>query len=158
VKRSICAAALLLAIALAVPPTAGALIQLDRGIAGVRLNNTKAEVRAALGKPKRIVNGMNDFGPFTRFDYRGRIRVIFQGQKRVTSVTTSGLGDRTARGVGVGSTEKAVNRRTPGVKCETFIGGIRSCHTGSFSAGTRVTDFRIRKGRVRRVTVAFVID
>jgi len=158
VKRYACATALLLAATLAAPPTAGAIIQLDRGIAGVRLNNTKAQVRAALGKPRRIVNGMNDFGAFTRFDYRGRIRVIFQGQHRVTSVTTTGLGDRTARGVGVGSRERTVKRRTPGVKCETFIGGIRSCHTGSFRAGTRVTDFRIRKGRVKRVTVGFVID
>ena len=157
-KRSLCVAALLLVAALAAPPTAGALIQLNRGIAGVRLNNTKAEVRAALGKPRRVIHGMNDFGAFTRFRYTGRIDVIFQSGNRGTSVTTRGLGDRTARGVGVGSRERTVKRRTPGVKCETFIGGIRSCHTGTFGAGTRVTDFRIRNNRVTRVTVARVID
>jgi hypothetical protein len=158
VKRSLCLAAVVLVAALAAPPTAGALIQLNRGIAGVRLNNTKAEVRAALGKPRRVIHGMNDFGGFTRYHYGGRIDVIFQSGNQVTSVTTAGLGDRTARGVGVGSRERTVKRRTPGVKCETFIGGIRSCHTGNFRAGTRVTDFRMRNHRVRRVTVAFVID
>ena len=146
------------ATALSFPAGAAALIQPDRGIAGARLGNTKAEVRAALGKPGRVKRGMNDFGPFTVFRYRGAISVTFQGNRRVTSVTTKGHGDRTIRGVGVGSSERSVQRRVPGVTCETFFGTTRSCHTGDFSAGTRVTDFRIRDGRVTRVTVGFVID
>ena len=143
---------------LALPSGAAALIQVDRGIAGARLNSTKAEVHAALGKPGRVQRGTNDFGPFTVFRYRGAIAVTFQGDRRVTSVTTEGKGDRTIRGVGVGSTEQAVERRVPGITCETFFGTTRSCHTGDFRAGTRVTDFQIRKGRVTRVTVGFVID
>ena len=47
----------LAAAALLVPPAASALIQVDRGIAGARLNNTKAQVRVALGNPNRIRNG-----------------------------------------------------------------------------------------------------
>jgi hypothetical protein len=144
-------------LALAYPATAGALIQIDRGIAGARLNNTKAQVRAALGRPGRVIHGNNDFGSFTTFRYRGAISVTFQGDRRVSSVTAKGPGDRTARGVGVGSTEQQVEQRVAGISCETFF-GTRSCHTGTFAAGTRVTDFRIRNGRVTRVTVAFVID
>jgi hypothetical protein len=144
-------------VALAYPAGAGAMIQIDRGIAGVRLNNTQAEVRAALGKPRRVRNGKNDFGAFTRFDYRGGITVLFQGRKNVTSVTTSGLGDRTANGVGVGSTEQEVDSKLPAVQCETF-GNTRSCHTGDFTPGKRVTDFLIRNGKVFRITVGFVID
>jgi hypothetical protein len=155
--RSLSAALSVFVLALAFPAGAGALIQLDRGIAGARLNNTSAEVRAALGKPGRVVKDTNDFGPFTVFRYRGAISVTFQGRRRVTAVTIKGPGDRTARGVGVGSTEQAVDRRVPGTKCETFF-GTRSCHTGDFSPGTRVTDFRIKAGRVTRVTVGFVID
>ncbi len=156
--RSLATLATVLAPALAFPAGAGALIQLDRGIAGARLNNTRAEVRAALGRPGRVVNDRNDFGPFTVFRYRGAISVTFQGRERVASVTIKGPGDRTARGVGVGSTEQAVDRRVPGTTCETFFGTTRSCHTGDFSAGTRVTDFRIKGGKVTRVTVGFVID
>jgi hypothetical protein len=144
-------------IALATAPAASALIQIDRGIAGARLGNTKPQVRAALGNPNRIINGTNDFGPFTEFRYRGRIRVIFQGRTNVTGVVTTGLGDRTARGVGVRSTLQAVQNRVPGVSCQQVPGG-RICQTGSGLPGQRITAFFIRNGRVTRVTVAFVID
>src|SRR5215207_6290441 len=112
--RIVAVSALLLAGCLLAPSTAGAIIQLDRGIAGARLGNTKAEVRTALGQPKRVRNGNNDFGPFTVFVYAGGIRVTFQSGNTVTGVTTTGLGDRTARGVGVRSTEAAVEARVPG--------------------------------------------
>jgi hypothetical protein len=133
------------------------MIQIDRGIAGARIGNSRAEVRAALGTPNRVRGGMNDFGPFTEYRYRGGIRVIFQGGSGVSSVSTTGLGDRTRRGVGVGSTERAVRRKVPGVTCET-IAGFRSCHTGDFLIGQRITDFAIRNKRVTRVTVGRVFD
>ena len=143
--------------ALVLAPAADALVQVDRGIAGARLGNTRAQVRAALGPPAQVRNGANDFGRFTVFRYPGAITVSFQGRRRVSTVTTTGPGDRTGRGVGVGSTEAAVRARVPGVRCET-IAGARSCHTGRFVAGRRVTDFLLRNGRVRRVTVGFVLD
>jgi hypothetical protein len=143
---------------LAAPAGASAMIQVDRGIAGVRLNNTEAQVRAALGAPRSIQTGTNDFGGFKQLRYRGGIRVLFSGGDRVTLVSTTGLGDRTSRGVGVGSRERAVRRRVPGVRCET-VSGDRMCHTNRFVGGQRVTVFFIRpNGRVRRVDVGIVID
>jgi hypothetical protein len=71
VKRIGAASALLLAGRLLAPSTAGAIIQLDRGVAGARLGNTKAEVKTALGQPNRVRNGNNEFGPFTVYVYRG---------------------------------------------------------------------------------------
>jgi hypothetical protein len=133
------------------------MIQVDKGIAGARIGNTRAEVRAALGTPRTVKHGTNDFGSFTEFRYAGGLRVDFQGNTKVTSVTTTGRGDRTARGVGVGSSERSVRRRVAGVTCETTA-GTRSCHTGDFLPGKRVTDFRIRHKRVTRVTVGIVID
>lgn len=146
-----------LAAALVAPASAPALIQVDRGIAGARLNNSQAEVRAALGTPASIRRGRNIFGPTLTFRYRGGITVFFQGRRDVTAVFTTGRGDRTVRGVGVGSSEQAVRNRVPGVRCET-IAGTRSCHTNDFTAGARVTDFQIRGGKVSRVAVSFVID
>ena len=154
---SLLAAALAALAALALPAAAPALIQVDKGIAGARLDNTRAEVRAALGKPARTRSGTNDFGPWLRYEYRGGIHVLFQGRVRVSAVTTTGRGDRTARGVGVGSTEAAVRRRVRGVRCETIVGS-RSCHTGRFTAGEIITDFLLRDGKVWRVSVGRVID
>jgi hypothetical protein len=150
--------ALLGAAAVTVPGEAAAIIQIDRGIAGVRLNNTEQQVRAALGTPKRIRHGTNDFGGFTQFDYAGKIRVLFVGGNRVKLVATRGLGDRTARGIGVRSRLSAVRNRVPGVQCDPPAAGLRACHTNDFVAGRRVTDFIVRNGRVIRVDVGFVID
>ena len=83
--------------------------------------------------------------------------MFFQGRTHVTSVTTTGLGDRTSKGVGVGSTEADVTANVPKVKCETFE-TIRSCHTSDLLPGKRVTDFLITNGKVARITVGIVID
>ena len=99
-KRLALASALVAGAMLLAPAHAGAIIQLDRGIAGARIGNTKAEVRTALGQPNRVRNGTNDFGPFTVFSYTGGIRVTFQSGNDVTAVSTKGLGDRTAEASG----------------------------------------------------------
>ena len=145
------------AAALSVPASAQALIQVDRGISGVRLTNSQAEVRAALGKPRQVIRDRNIFGPTLTFRYRGGITVFFQGRRNVTAVFTTGRGDRTARGVGVGSSEAAVRRKVRGVRCETTF-GTRSCHTGRFTVGEVITDFLIRNGKVTRVSIGRVFD
>lgn len=151
------AAGAVAATALALPAAAAALVQVDKGIAGARLGNTSAQVHAALGQPASAVSGRNDFGRYLEEHYAGGLSVFYQGSRRVTSVVTTGLGDRTAKGVGVGSTEAAVRANVPGVRCAT-LAGSRSCHTHAFTPGRRVTDFFIRGGKVTRVTVGFVID
>jgi hypothetical protein len=157
VKRILALSAVVLAVILLAPASAGAIIQLDRGIAGARLANTKAEVKTALGQPSRVRNGTNEFGAFTVFHYAGGIRVTFQSGNTVTAVTTKGLGDRTSRGVGVRSTLAAVQQRVPGVNCEEF-GNLTICQRGQGLPGQRITAFFVRNGRVTRVTVGFVID
>ena len=142
---------------LGAPAAAEALIQVDRGIAGARLGNSRAEVRAALGAPSSSRSGTNDFGPFLQWRFKGGITVIFQGRREVSTVSTTGRGDRTARGVGVGSTEAAVRARVRGVRCETSS-GVRSCHTGRFTVGEIITDFQIRNGKVTRVSIGRVFD
>ena len=148
--------AVLAGMMLVVPQSAPALIQVDRGIAGARLNNTQAEVRAALGRPTSVRRGTNKFGDWLEFRFRGGIRVFFQGRTNVTAVQLRGRGDRTARGVGVGSTEAVVRARVRGVRCESDF--VRLCHTGEFLPGRRVTSFFVERGRVTRVSVGFVID
>jgi hypothetical protein len=157
VNRLVAVSVLAVVATLLVPASAGAIIQLERGIAGARIGNTKAEVRTALGQPNQVRNGTNDFGPFTVYLYAGGIRVTFQSGNKVTAVSTKGLGDRTARGVGVRSTRAAVEQRVPGVDCNTFM-GTTICQRGEGLPGQRVTAFFIRGGRVVRVIVGIVID
>jgi hypothetical protein len=146
-----------LAVLLLAAPPAGAIIQVQRSISGVALNMSQSQVRAALGTPSRTVHGRNDFGQFTEFRYTGGITVNFQGNANVTAVSETGPGDRTANGVGVGSSEQAVRTRVAGARCATEF-GIRTCQVGRSLPGHRVTAFLIRAGHVTRVTIGFVID
>jgi hypothetical protein len=135
---------------------ASAAIVPQRGIAGVRLAMTRAQVRAVLGAPSAAVHGRNDFGSFTVYRYRG-LRVTFQGNRTVTAILTTRTTERTAAGVGVGSTEGQVQAKVAGLRCRTES-GFRHCSLGQFLPGKRVTDFRIKRGRVTSVQVAFVLD
>jgi hypothetical protein len=146
-----------LAVMLAVAPGASATIRPQVGMAGVQLHMTREQVRARLGPPRTVHHLRNDFGLVTQYLYPHAVRVTFQSGSRVTAIDTTGRHERTARGVGVGSSERTVRSKVAHVRCET-IAGVRSCHVGAFRAGRRVTDFLIRRGRVVRVTVGFVID
>ena len=117
---------------------------------------SQEKVRSVLGKPTSVKRGSNDFGNYTIFKYGG-LRVSFQGNGGVTSISTTRAGERTVRGIGVGSTEAQVKAKVRGVKCRTD-GGFRYCYVGRFGAGQRVTNFWIKKGRVARVDVGVVID
>ena len=137
--------------------TASAAIVPQRGIAGVTLGMSKAIVRAKLGAPDRVERGRNEFGNFERFRYAG-LTIFFQGRTAVSAIDTTRRLERTRRGVGVGSPERDVRRLVEGVRCRTEAGRFRHCFVGAFLPGRRVTDFVIRRGRVVRVTVGFVLD
>ena len=144
--------------ALLSPPVASSVIVPQRSIAKIALDMTRPEVRATKGDPLWVETGTNDFGPYTVFKY-GRLAVTFQGNAGATAVTTRRPGQRTAQGIGVGSTEAEL-RATYSVRCRTELGTFRHCWTGRFRPGRRVTDYRIglNSGLVKRVTVAYVID
>jgi hypothetical protein len=144
--------------ALAWSGTASAAIVPQQSIAGIELDMTRPEVRAAKGDPRRVEHGTNDFGPYTIFRY-GRLWVVFQGNDGATAVSTRRPGQRTAEGIGVGSSEAEL-RAAHTVRCRTEAGEFRHCWSGRFRPGRRVTDYWIgmTSGLVTRVTVAYVID
>jgi hypothetical protein len=145
-----------IAVVLVVAASSDATIVVQHGIAGLELRMTKAQVRAKLGSPTKVRTGKNEFGRYTEFVY-ARVTVLFQSGSRATAFRTFSRAERTARGVGVGSSEMQVMTKVAGVNCSTES-GFRHCYVGKFLPGRVITDFQIRKGRVTSIVVGFVVD
>jgi hypothetical protein len=122
--------------------SAVATIKPQKGMSGLWLGMTKAQVQSKLGRPIGTGGG--------RF-YYSRVWVGFR-LGRVVEVTTTRSTERTPSGVGVDSSEAAVRRAYPSVVCGPAA-GFRRCRLGSGRPGTRATDFLLGRGRVLQVTV-----
>jgi hypothetical protein len=129
-------------IALLVASPAVATISLQKGMSGLWLGMTKAQVQAKLGRPIGTGGG--------RY-YYARVWVGFR-LGRVVEITTTRSSERTASGVGVDSTEAQVRRSYPSVTCGP-ADGFRRCRLGSGNPGTRATDFLLGRGRVLQITI-----
>lgn len=142
-------------------PAATARIEPDRGIAGIRLKMTRAEVVAKLGRPdgERLVR--NEIIGRQRMVRYGRTRAFFGGFRanaRVVTVNTRDRRQRTRSGVGIGSTPSQVLAGVRGVRCRGPA-RIHTCVRGVFRPGERVTVFDVSpRGRVDHVLIGFVID
>jgi hypothetical protein len=132
-------------IALLVAASASATIRPGRGMSGIVLGMTKAQVQAKLGRPIGTGGG--------RY-YYARVWVGFR-LGRVVEITTTRSSERTGSGVGVDSSESQVRRAYPGVVCGPS-GGFRRCRLGSGNPGTRATDFLIGRGKVLQVSVVLL--
>jgi hypothetical protein len=145
---------------LAVAAPAAALIVVQRSIAGVKLGMTATQVREVLGKPDAVSYPSNPIqGTVKRYHYGLTEVFISRGKDgRVYLFTTRSTRQRTSDGVGVGSSEAAVHAHVENVHCEGS-GATRTCEVGRLLPGHRVTSFFISKaGRVKRVSLGFVID
>jgi hypothetical protein len=124
---------------------ATATIVPQKGMSGVALGMTKAQVRARLGAPVGTGGG--------RW-YYARVWVGFRAG-RATEITTTRSTERTRGGLGVDSTESALRASYPGLTCSSAT-PFRRCRLGSGAPRTRVTDFMIGHGRVLQITVALL--
>jgi len=130
---------------LALPAAATATIRPQKGMSGVSLGMTKAQVQAKLGRPIGTGGG--------RY-YYARVWVGFR-LGRVVEITTTRSSERTASGVGVDSSEAQVRRAYPSVTCGPS-GGFRKCRLGGGSPGTRATDFLLGRGKVLQVSIVLL--
>jgi hypothetical protein len=134
------AAAALAAMILAAAATA--TIKPARGMSGLVLGMTPAQVAAKLGRP---------VGKSRTRWYYPRVWVGFRG-RRVVEVTTTRSTERLANGLGVDSSESEVRAAFPQAQCAP-AGTFRRCRLGSGAPDSRVTDFMIGRGRVLQVTI-----
>ncbi len=142
--------------ALGLTAAASATIVPQHGMAGAALGMTQAQVRAKLGAPLKVKHAKNDFGPYTTFSY-ATVTVTFQGDSSVTAMSTTSASERTASGLGVGSTRAQLRAKLPALRC-AGSNAEGDCHLGALLPGRTVTDFFIRRGKVVSVTVGYVID
>ena len=124
---------------------ASATIVPGKGMSGVALGMTKAQVRARLGGPVGTGGG--------RW-YYARVWVGFRAGRAV-EVTTTRSTERTSGGLGVDSSESSLRSAYPRLAC-TPATPFRRCRLGSGAPGTRVTDFMVGRGRVLQITVALL--
>jgi hypothetical protein len=141
--RRFAVALVLLALLAAAP--ASAIIRPQKGMSGITLGMTKAQVRAKLGSPVGSGGGRL---------YFARVWVGFR-LGRVVEITTTRSTEHTGSGLGVGASEAAVHHSFPSVTCAA-AGGFRRCRLGSGQPGTRATDFLIGHGRVLQITVSLL--
>jgi hypothetical protein len=129
-------------VSLLVAGSAAATIKPARGMSGISLGMTPAQVQARLGRP--VGKGVGRW-------YYPRVWVGFRG-RRVVEVTTTRSTERLANGLGVDSTEAELRAAYPQVQC-TAASLFRRCRLGSGAPGTRVTDFTIGRGHVLQISV-----
>ena len=140
---SIATGAATLAATFACSVPACARITVNRSVAGVGLGMTAAQVRAKLGAPA-LSTGT---GGSRDLVYRDRGLVVTIAHARVVIVSTRSRHERTARGIGPGSTVAALQRRAPGARCGEKA-GVQFCRIGSIRPGRRSTTFQIDRKSV----------
>ena len=140
---------------------AHAVIVPQKSIKGIRLGLSQNGVRAAAGKPDKVRTINNEImGKVIEWSY-GKTKVLFNGRTssaKVINLSTTSAAERTAAGIGVGSTRAQVLAKVKGAKCKTES-GFRHCYVGKFLPGRTVTDFRLSKAnKVTLVDIGIVID
>ncbi len=149
----------LVPICLAVAAPAQARIVINERIGAARLSLSDKQVIDRFGKPDNVTHGGSQFGPSKTFHYFARkLRVSFYDieEPRVAwKLRTASSGERTASGLGVGSSVRSVRRKLSGERCHVRAGN-GSCqviHRKRFD--DRKTIFSFSGDRVDSVTIRF---
>jgi hypothetical protein len=117
------AVALLTAASAGASPSQQRLIRPAIGIGKLRLGMTEAEVRRTMGRPRFVVSRRAAFG-FRSVEYQYgladyTVRLFGRpGRLRAVRVGTTLIRERTPRGLGVGSLERAVLRAYRSARCQ----------------------------------------
>jgi hypothetical protein len=114
-----------------------------RSAGGIALGDRRGDVRARVGAPLPSVPE----GAVREEFPHARLAVGYRGDA-VGVVTTRAAGDRTAAGIGVGTTGRALRAALPRARCADGAGCVLTAPDGT------VTTFRLRAGAVAAVRVA----
>ena len=157
-KRSVVSVAAALSVACACTATSEAKIVVNKGIAGVSVGDSKKSVKSRFGAPFReTCDGKpGNCKPLHWFYKKPKIDVAFYRGK-VVHVGTTSKRQRTADGIGPGTSTKAVRARYP--KCrrkEFFFCFLPSGGTKTPPEGHRYTFLQFNDTGVAYVVVGVV--
>src|SRR4051794_23519811 len=114
-RRSVIATlALAVLAASAIAPGAAAVVRVNKGMFGVSIGQTKKQVKRKLGRPNDIDRGRKETNWF--YESKQLLVTLKNRTKRVVSLYTDHPRERTANGIGVGSTEQQVVAGIRGVE------------------------------------------
>lgn len=132
---------------------ADATLVVQKSLAGVKLGMTRAQVEAKLGKPSAVLKPKSEIlGDYFELRYGLTYVSVTPGDEGgVFDISTTSKKQRTADGVGVGTSEKVLKQRVKNVKCEVGR-DFRICSVGTFRPGRTVTTFRMNR-QTKKVTV-----
>ena len=123
------------------PASRGSLVP-DVGMAGVRLGMTHAEVEARLGRPLSVERmGSEEF--CCDYKFARAISTTFFDDRALAQISTSGRAERTADGIGVGSSLRRVRQVFPHTRCDRVSKSASRCRL------TRCRAFRTRSSPLR---------
>lgn len=152
-RRLAASGALACAALAVVPVVAQAAIVPGRSVAGVQLGATTAQVRATLGAPDAGSNILN-----YRYIARRGLGVYFIAGKAYEITVVKGP-QKTAKGIGIGSTRAAVTTAYPKATCAKAVTGVRTFECtlpGRFAGRATRTVFTTKSGKVSEITVGYV--
>ena len=142
------------------PSTAGArviedtTIVLGRSIGKATLLTSKTKLDGRLGPGRVIKRTTNDLGTFTTVRYAGHhVDVMYRGSQSVFAKTTSPHYG-TTKGIYVTASKADLKRTYPAAKCPTAT----LCTLGRLNPGNRVTEFRLKRGKITSIGVGIVLD
>jgi hypothetical protein len=131
------------------PVAALGQVVVGAGIGGVSLGDKMSQVRKRLGRPKRVRPPAWVFGA----PLKGQVE--FDHRRRVKGIWTASRRQRTQRGIGPGSSKRAVRRAYPRLHCHSTRRFDRCTLYRHSKRKTVATDFFF-KGRLRILNVRLV--
>jgi hypothetical protein len=145
---------LAVALLLALPAAGHATIVISKGIAGLQIGDSRSKALRLLGPPEsedRFKGGKN------LYYAHGPVSEVSFGAIGLNQIETASPGQRTARGIGPGSSMSKLQQAYPKMHCSVEVKGSNACRTSTRRKHLRIyTTFELDGEQVSDVVIEAV--